>query len=68
MAHLLPRKIKKACYSYLDNTPMKTKWMRHVRCQIEGAYSVTMGDEYIPIYHYHTKYGAIINHMLCQLI
>lgn len=68
MKHLLPRKIKKACNSYLDNTPMKTKWMRQVRCQIKGVYSVTMGDEHMPTYHYYTKYGAVIKHMLCQLI
>ena len=67
MKHLLPRKIKKACNSCLDDTPMKTKWMRYVRCQVEGANSVTMGDEYIPIYHYYTKYGAVINYMLCKL-
>ena len=67
MKHLLPRKIKKACNSYLDNTQMKTKWMRQVHRQIKGVYSVTMGDEYMPVYHYYTKYGAVINHMLCQL-
>ena len=67
MKHLLPRKIKKACNSYLDNTSMKTKWMRQVHRQIKGAYSVTMGDEYMPIYHYYTKYGAVINYMLCKL-
>ena len=67
MGHLLPRKIKKACNSYLDNVPLKTKWMRHVHCQVTGANSVTMGDEYMPIYHYYTKYGAVINYMLMKL-
>ena len=48
MAHLLPRKIKKACNPYLDNVPLKTKWMRHVHCQVSGFHYVTVND-YSPI-------------------
>lgn len=68
MSKLIPRKIKKACKAYLDDVPLKTKWMRHVYCQVKGVSSVTMGDEYIPINHYYTKYGAVINYMLMKLV
>lgn len=66
MAHLLPRKIKKACNSCLDNTPMKTKWMRHVHSQASGFRYVTV-SYYSPIMDYYTKYGAVINYMLMKL-
>lgn len=67
MTGISSRKIKKACNSYLGSGPLKTKWMRYVHCQVTGANSVTMGDEYMPIYHYYTKYGAVINYMLMRL-
>ena len=66
MKHLLPRKIKKACNPYLDNVPLKTKWMRHVHCQVSGFHYVTVND-YSPLIDYDTKYGAIINYMLMKL-
>ena len=66
MGHLLPRKIKKACNPYLYNVPLKTKWMRHVHCQVSGFHYVTVND-YSPIMDYYTKYGAVINYMLMKL-
>lgn len=62
MIHLLPRKTKKACNSYLDNVPLKTKWMRHVHSQASGFHYVA-----VTINDYYTKYGAVINYMLMKL-
>jgi len=67
MGHLLPRKIKKACNLYLDNVPLKTKWMRHVHCQINGFEFVYYGNPYHDTKSYYTKYGAVIDYMLMQL-
>ena len=66
MGHLLPRKIKKACNPYLDNVPLKTKWMRHVHFQASGFHYVT-GNDYSSTKDYYTKYGAVINYMLMKL-
>ena len=67
MAHLLPRKIKKACNSCLDNTTMKTKWMRHVHRQVSGFYYTPIGHYYYETKVYYTKYGALLNYMLEKL-
>ena len=67
MAHLLPRKIKKACNSCLDNTPMKTKWMRHVHCQVSDFYYTTIGDYNHETKAYYTKYGELLDYMLDKL-
>lgn len=67
MKHLLPRKIKKACNLYLDNVPLKTKWMRHVHRQVSGFHYTTFGDYASPIMDYYTKYGAVINYILMRL-
>lgn len=64
--HLLPRKIKKACNPYLDNVPLKTKWMRHVHFQVSGFHYVDVND-YSQIMSYYTKYGAVINYILMKL-
>lgn len=66
MAHLLPRKIKKACKSYLDDVPLKNKWMRYVHSQASGFRYVTV-TYYSPIMDFYTKYGAVINYMLLKL-
>lgn len=67
MSHLLPRKIKKACNSYLDNVPLKTKWMRHVHCQVSGFYYTTFGDYNQETKAYYTKYGGLVDYMLDKL-
>ena len=60
MAHLLPRKIKKACKSYSDSVLLKTKWLRHVHTQYQGRV-----DRYIHYVgdfdtYYTTKHGEVI--------
>lgn len=53
MSKLIPRKIKKACKAYRNDTPLKTKWLRYVRNQIvAGRIDVT--DDFA------TKYGCLI--------
>ena len=62
MKHLLPRKIKKACNSYFDGIPLKTKWMRYVYSQVKG-FDYIAGTEY-----YYTRHKALIDYMLFKLI
>lgn len=61
MAHLLPRKIKKACNPYLDNVPLKTKWMRYVYSQVKG-FDYIAGTVY-----YYTRHKAFIHYMILKL-
>lgn len=60
MAHLLPRKIKKACKSIKSWKPNKTKWMRHVRTQLRGFLWVNIKHDGRCYYGYNTKYGEIL--------
>jgi len=61
MAHLLPRKIKKACKSYLDDVPLKTKWMRYVYSQVKGL------DYVAGTVYYYTRHKAFIHYMILKL-
>lgn len=68
MKHLLPRKIKKACKSYMDSVSLKTRWLRHVHTQCQGRV-----DRFIPYEgdydtYYTTKYGQLIYEYLTYVV
>lgn len=61
MSKLIPRKIKKACKSYRNYVPLKTKWLRYVHTQVLGRI-----DEYQPYMKdyetsFSTKYGELLS-------
>ena len=58
---LIPRKIKKACKTYRNDTPLKTKWLRYVRSQVLGR--VDIYQLYIRDYEtsFSTKYGELLS-------
>lgn len=66
MAHLLPRKIKKACRSYLINSPKKTKRLRYVSSQVKGYDYITIGT-YYPDEGTYPKLIAIVEYLLMKL-
>lgn len=55
MSKLIPRKIKKACKAYRNDTSLivKTKWLRYVRNQIVAG-RIDITDDFT------TKYGSLI--------
>lgn len=61
MSKFIPRKIKKACKSYGNDAPIKTKWLRYVHNQILGRaddYKRYDGEVYT---YYETKYGKLLD-------
>ena len=69
MSKLIPRKIKKACKTYRNDVPLKTKWLRHVRNQVLGRkdkylsyigdYETTFSTKYGELLSEYIDYGAI---------
>lgn len=58
---LIPRKIKKACKTYRNDTPLKTRWLRHVHNQVLGRidkYQPCIGDYETT---FSTKYGELLS-------
>ena len=60
MAHLLPRKIKKACKSTRRLRSYKTKWMQYVHTQLQGYLWVYTTNDGKCYYEFDTKYGVIL--------
>ncbi len=61
MEHLLPRKIKKACKSYRNYVPLKTKWLRYAHTQVLGRieeYQLHMKDYEVS---FLTRYGELLS-------
>ena len=60
MAHLLPRKIKKACKSTRRLRSYKTKWMQYVHTQLQGYLWMHTTNDGKCYYEFDTKYGVIL--------
>ena len=61
MSKRIPRKIKKACKAYRNDTPIRTKWLRYVRTQVLGRidkYQPHIGDYETS---FSTKYGELLS-------
>ena len=61
MKYLLPRKVKKACKSYRNYVPLKTKWLRYVHTQVLGRieeYQLYMKDYEVS---FLTRYGELLS-------
>lgn len=65
MKYFPPRKIKKACRSYLNNSSRKTKWLRYVCSQVKGYDYITIGT-YYPAEGTYPKLRAIVEYMLMR--
>ena len=67
---LIPRKIKKACKTYRNDTPLKTRRLRYVRTQITGRvdrfqpcigdYETTFSTKYGELLSEYIDYGTIV--------
>lgn len=64
MGHLLPRKIKKACKSYLTKPLWNTKWIRYVHCQVQQFEYETDCYGYLMGINYGSKYGRALDYTL----
>ena len=61
MSKFIPRKIKKACKAYRNDTPLKTKWLRYVHTQVLGRideYQLYMKDYETS---FSTKHGELLD-------
>ena len=61
MSKSIPRKIKKACKSYRNYVPLKTKWLRYVYNQISGRVNESLSYVNNWVIRYRTKNGEILD-------